>query len=128
MLAIDTNVVVRYLTADHPEQSKRARAAVDENHVWVPTTVVLESEWVLRSAYGFTRGEVTAALRRFAGLPRVTLQSPEQVAQALDWADGGVDFADALHMAAAGGQDAFVTFDERLVRARPAGAIDVRRL
>ena len=53
MLAIDTNVIVRYLTADHPEQASRARALVDGAAVFVPVTVILESEWVLRSAYGF---------------------------------------------------------------------------
>lgn len=53
MRAIDTNVVVRYLTDDEPSQSARARAAIDVGEVFVSTTVLLESEWVLRSTYGF---------------------------------------------------------------------------
>ena len=41
MRAIDTNVVVRYLTDDEPEQAARAKAAVDAGNVFVSTTVLL---------------------------------------------------------------------------------------
>src|SRR3954471_11069924 len=58
MLAVDTNVVVRYVTRDHPEQSPRAKALIDGNDVLLATTVLLETEWVLRSAYGFDRAEM----------------------------------------------------------------------
>ncbi|OYW93286.1 MAG: VapC toxin family PIN domain ribonuclease [Caulobacterales bacterium 32-67-6] len=117
MLAIDTNIVVRLLTGDHPDQSARARSLIEIHRVFVPTTVVLESEWVLRGAYGLGRDHVIPALRAFAGLPNVTLQEPERVAAALDWAEGGMDFADALHLGAAAGCEAFVTFDRRMARA-----------
>ena len=40
MIAIDTTLVVRYLTGDHPEQSVRARALVDANPVFVSLTAV----------------------------------------------------------------------------------------
>ena len=117
MLAIDTNIVVRLLTGDHPDQSARARTLIESHRVLAPTTVVLESEWVLRGAYGLARDDVIPALRAFAGLPNVTLEEPERVAAALDWAEGGMDFADAMHLAAAAGCEAFVTFDRRMVRA-----------
>src|SRR3954447_1803360 len=51
MLAIDTNLVARYLTGDHPSIEK-AKAVIDGEEVFVSTTVMLEAEWVLRSAYG----------------------------------------------------------------------------
>jgi predicted nucleic acid-binding protein len=73
MLAIDTNVIVRYLTGDHPEQSLQAKALIDRNDVFVCTTVLLETEWVLRSAYAYPPDQVAEALRAFAGLPRVSL-------------------------------------------------------
>ena len=63
---INANVMVRYLTRDDPDQSARARAAVDGGAVFASTTVQLESEWVLWSVYGFAPGEVAAALRAFA--------------------------------------------------------------
>jgi predicted nucleic acid-binding protein len=127
MLGIDTNVIVRYLTADHPGQSAKAKALIDGADVFVCTTVLLETEWVLRSAYGFAPREVLAALRAFAGLPHVSLQDAEVAAQALDWAARGVDFADALHLAQAAECDAFVSFDRRFVAAaKRLGAVRVR--
>jgi predicted nucleic acid-binding protein len=127
MLAIDTNVIVRYLTGDHPRQSARARALVDREDVFVPTTVLLETEWVLRSVYGFERAKVCGALRAFAGLPRVSLDDAALVATALERMDGGMDFADALHLGRAEACDAFVTFDQQFIRAaRSAGVQHVR--
>ena len=66
MKALDTNVVVRYLTGDDPAQAARARAAVDAGPVFVPVTVLLESEWVLRSRYGLVGKAAVEALRRAA--------------------------------------------------------------
>mgnify|MGYP000364256295 CR=1 FL=1 len=127
MDAIDTNLIVRILTGDHPEQSAKARAFVEANRVWVSTTVLLETEWVLRSAYKLPKPNVIASLTDFVGLPTVTLQEPERVAMALDWSAKGMDFADALHLAAAQSVDSFVTFDQRLVSAaQTAGAGAVR--
>ncbi len=127
MIAIDTNLVVRYLTGDHPEQSARARKLVDENPVFVGLTVVLEVEWVLRGAYGFGVGDVTRALRAFAGLPTVTIAETDLVAAALDLADKGLDFADALHLGQAQACEGFVTFDRKFVKvARAAGHDEVR--
>jgi predicted nucleic acid-binding protein len=117
MLAIDTNIIVRYLTADHPKQSPKAKALIDSEEVFVCTTVLLETEWVLRSAYGFSPVEVAKALRAFAGLPNVTLEDEALAAKALDWAAQGMDFADALHLAKAQGCDAFVSFDRRFWKA-----------
>ncbi|MBP6999966.1 type II toxin-antitoxin system VapC family toxin [Amaricoccus sp.] len=127
MLAIDTNVVVRYLTGDHPEQAARARALVDGAPVFVPVTVALETDWVLRSAYGYRPAEVARALRAFGGLPGVSLEDADSVAAALDLAGQGMDFADALHVVRSGLCDGFATFDRRLARAAAeAGLTSVR--
>ncbi len=127
MLAVDTNVIIRYLTNDHPEQSPRARRLVGEHDVWVPTTVLLEIEWVLRSTYGYPPRQIATALRRFAGLPRVLLENATLAVRALDWAEQGVDFAGALHLSASGKCVAFVTFDASFARfAQAAGASHVR--
>src|ERR1700710_417626 len=74
MLAVDTNLIVRYLTGDHPKQSAKARAVIDGEDVFVSTTVVLETEWVLRSVYSYDPAQICAALRAFAGLSRVSLE------------------------------------------------------
>ena len=113
MLAVDTNIIVRYLTADHPEQFAKARALIDGEDVHVCTIVLLETEWVLRRGYRFSRGQIIAALTAFAGLPRVMLEDPALAAKALEWMRSGLDFADALHLAKAEGCEAFVSFDTR---------------
>jgi predicted nucleic-acid-binding protein len=76
--------------------------------------VLLETEWVLRRGYRFSRQRVVAALAAFAGLPRVTLEDPALAAKALDWTRHGMDFSDALRLAKAQGCEAFVSFDQRL--------------
>ncbi|MBR0951417.1 type II toxin-antitoxin system VapC family toxin [Bradyrhizobium canariense] len=127
MLAIDTNLVVRYLTGDHPQQSKKAKAVIDGEEVFVSTTVMLETEWVLRSAYGFDAKRVCKALRSFGGLANVVFEDPGLVAFALDRMDDGMDFADSLHLGRAVSCDAFLTFDQRLVRsAKAMGLAKVR--
>ena len=73
MRAIDTNVVVRFLTNDDPHQGGVARAVIEDGDVFIPTTVLLETEWVLRSAYDFTAKQIVRALRGLAGLPGVTV-------------------------------------------------------
>ena len=115
MRAVDTKVVVRYLTGDDPGQSAGARTVIDAGDVFVGTTVLLEGEWVLRSVYGFSGREVAAALRAFAGLPNVSVESPSMLAEALDRAENGMDFADALHLGAAARCEAMLTFDRRFV-------------
>jgi predicted nucleic-acid-binding protein len=113
VLAVDTNVIVRYLTGEDAEQFARASALIQNEDVYVCMTVLLETEWVLRRGYRFSRERVVAALVAFAGLPRVTLEDPASTAKALSWTRRGMDFADALHLAKARGCDAFVSFDQR---------------
>ena len=127
MIAIDTNIVVRYLTGDHPEQSARAREIVDGQPVFVPVTAVLETEWVLRSAYGYKPGDIARALRAFGGLPQVTIEDAATVAVAFDLAEQGMDFADALHLGRAAGQEGLLTFDRKFVKAARSSGIDFVR-
>ncbi len=116
MLAIDTNIVVRYLVKDDDAQSSRARDVIGGGAIFVPLTVVLECEWVLRSLYGFSRSAVIAALEAFCGAPGVAVGEAAAVKRAFRLAQQGLDFADALHLAQASDCEAFVTFDDRLAR------------
>ena len=116
MQAVDTNVVVRFLTSDDVRQANKARAVVGQTRVFVSRTVVLEVEWVLRGVYGFSSGQVVAGIRAIAGLPGVEIEDADLVAKALDWTESGMDFADALHLGAAANCQGFLTFDQRLAR------------
>jgi predicted nucleic-acid-binding protein len=117
--AVDTNILVRFLTADDPKQAKTARRVIEAGDIFIGVTVILETEWVLRAGYGFTPNVIAAGLRGIAGLPGVTIAEPAEIAQALDWMVEGMDFADALHLTRANHCNAFVTFDKKLaVRAK----------
>ena len=114
MIAIDTNVVVRYVVQDDADQSRVAQALVDSESVFVSLTVILEAGWVLASRYGYPSRLVAMSLTAFVGLPGVAVEDPWTVRQALDWVAGGLDFADALHLAQARDMDGFATFDRQL--------------
>jgi predicted nucleic-acid-binding protein len=116
MIAVDTNVLVRFLVRDNPRQAARAAALIRTNEIWVSKTVLLETEWVLRSLYGFSPESLVGALRALAGLPTMFLEDEVAVAKALDWFKEGLDFADALHLASAGNAKEFATFDQKLAR------------
>ena len=53
MRALDTNVLVRALVQDDAAQGRRAQACLSAQPVYIPVTVILELEWVLRSRYGY---------------------------------------------------------------------------
>ena len=124
MRAVDTNVVVRYLAADHPVQTARAKNLIDGAQVWISLTVVLETEWVLRGSYKFCPTAITAALRTLIGQPTVQVESPSALAQALDLSESGMDFADALHIAVSSHCDGFDTFDTALSKAALSAGIE----
>ncbi|MCC7547882.1 MAG: type II toxin-antitoxin system VapC family toxin [Burkholderiales bacterium] len=116
MIALDTNVVVRFLTRDDAAQAARARRLVEGNEVMVAATVLLETEWVLRAAYGFAPQQIHQGLLALLGIPTLHSDAPDRVSQALDWYASGMDFADALHLAFSQSAERFATFDGKLVR------------
>jgi predicted nucleic-acid-binding protein len=111
--AVDTNILVRFLTADDPKQARAARRVIEAGDVFIGTTVILETEWVLRAGYGFASIAIADALRGLGGLDGISIEEPAQTAQALDWMTAGMDFADALHLARSSYCSAFVTFDKK---------------
>jgi predicted nucleic-acid-binding protein len=129
MIAVDTNVVVRLLTGDDARQAAQAAALLETEEVWLSKSVILETEWVLRSLYRFRGTQLFAAILALTSLPTVRVEDPAAVSKALDWAALGMDFADALHLASRGESPRFMTFDEKLVkRAKALGAPGVALL
>ena len=119
MIALDTNVLSRFYVddPDDPEavrQRPAARKAIEEAAaVFVPLTVVLELEWVMRAFYDFAPGQFTTVVRHLAGMPHVTIQSEPTVLAALQDHLNGLDFADALHLRGSAHCTAMLSFDER---------------
>lgn len=116
MIAVDTNVVVRYLARDDEFQAQQARMALESAETHIPTTVLLETEWVLRRSYGFDRTMILDAMQRLLGLPNVRLGDPTIVQGTLELFQLGFDFADAMHLASGPDHATFLTFDRSLIR------------
>jgi len=114
MIAVDTNVLVRLLTGDDPDQTQRAVALFSQSQILISKTVLLETEWVLRYSYEQSPAVILAAFRNLIGLPQVTAEDGVAVAEALTGYETGMDFADALHLASGREAEAFATFDARL--------------
>lgn len=126
MRAVDTNILVRFLTADDAAQYRRARKVMEAGEVFVPKTVLLETEWVLRHAYDLAPADILSAFMALANAAEVELEDADAVARALALFQAGMDFADALHIASKGSATGFVTFDKRLLMsARKAGVKNV---
>ena len=125
MRAIDTNVLVRALVRDDPASARRAEALLREHPVYVPVTVMLELEWVLRSRYGHPASVIAQAMEKIAALEKVVVAEREAVIAAAAKLARGWDFADALHHSLSHGCDDFVTLDADLAkRSRRTPAIE----
>jgi predicted nucleic acid-binding protein len=98
---------------------------VDEQIIVLPR-VLLETEWVLWSRYGYSATQFLAFAEWLTGNPVVTFELPGIVDQALELHRGGFDFADALHLAAAGNRP-FATFDNALLRFARQRGLDARK-
>ena len=126
MRAIDTNVLVRALVNDNAAQSARAIALLTGHDIYIPVTVLLELQWVLRSRYAFAPKVVAQAIEKIAALGNVVVGERTAVLAAAARAAQGWDFADALHHALSHGCEDFLTLDadqvKRAARATAGGA------
>ena len=126
MIAVDTNVVVRLLTADDAKQAASARSLFAAGPIWIAKTVLLEAGWVLRSLYGFDESAIREAFTKLLGLKNVHTEDEPSVASALALTVHGIAFADAIHLSSRPPGTVFVSFDQSFVRrAKRAGAAEV---
>lgn len=116
MLAIDTNILVRYITRDDPVQERKARELFLRSPVFVPKTVLMETEWVLRFTYGYSQDQIAKALAMVVGNAGVQVEDEKEARLALEGFGQGLDLADAFHLAASCEVETFVTFDKPLCR------------
>ena len=129
MIAVDTNVVVRFLTGDDVAQFKKAVRLFNESEVFIPDSVLLETEWVLRYAYHFSPNDIVIAFRKILGLSSVHVENTDKIAKIIILHEQGVDFADAMHLANSASCSALATFDKRFVkRAKGKSECAVRAL
>jgi len=116
MISVDTNLLVRILTNDDPVQARRALKILKSDDIYVPKSVVLETEWVLRHAYEIGRSAIATAFQKLLGLPNVSVEDPDSIYQAISWYENNFDFADALHLASSMRCDVFATLDDSIIK------------
>ena len=119
MIALDTNILARFYVNDpsDPEAARQSpvarRLLAESAQVFVPLTVILELEWVLRAFYGFAAADFVRVVNHLLGLPNVQLEEWSRIADALVLHSDGIDFADALHLLASGHCTELLSFDDR---------------
>ena len=114
MIALDTNVLVRLVTGDDAVQAKRVAARIDTGDVFfVPLTVALELEWVLRGAYKLAPDRVVAAFEALLSIRNLRFADDQLLTRALNQFRMGLGFSDALHLEAAQGCTQMLSFDNK---------------
>ena len=124
MIALDTNVIVRFLVRDDEKQAHAVyarfkKAEKEREHLFVPLVVVLEVIWVLESAYEMSRGDILPAMADLRQMPILEFERADVLEQVLSSGKRcKTGLADLLiaHSAQASGCDAAITFDKKAAR------------
>lgn len=111
MLALDTNVLVRYLNNDHAKLSPLALKLLQAHDCFISRVVLLEVFQVLESVYELPRSAILHALRTLFALERIEIEARAHTLRAVNWYEGGMDFADALVLSCAHSTKKLATFD-----------------
>ncbi len=131
MISVDTNVLARFYCddSDDPEAARQRpvarRVIVESPALFVPLTVIIEFESVMRGFYEADAQSFCIAIEHLLGMPHVTVERWEAVSDALDLHRKGLEFADALHWACSRSCERLVSFDDRrfVRRARRLGVV-----
>ena len=123
MIALDTNVLVRFLVQDEPEQARIAGEMIERltgtDPGFVGREVLVELVWVLERAYGYSRSEIAGALDGLLSATELVIEAADDVGPALElYRNDGFGFADLMIVAAARrvGAAELVTFDRKAAR------------
>ncbi|MGH8726854.1 MAG: type II toxin-antitoxin system VapC family toxin [Burkholderiales bacterium] len=124
MIALDTNILARIVARDNARQASAAAALIDSGEsFFVPLTVTLELEWVLRGSYRTERAKILEGLNALLAIRNLHFEQEAFIVEALHLYEAGFDFADALHHAGSQGCAGLVTFDKDLVKAAARHAL-----
>lgn len=124
MTGIDTNVLVRYLVQDDPEQSAAAGRFFDTLTVEAPGFIsaisIVELVWVLESCYNATRQDIHGVMEGLLRTRELIVERAELIWQSLRlFTKGKADFADCVieRCGQAAGCDHTITFDQNAAKA-----------
>lgn len=123
MIALDTNVLIRFLVQDDPAQAAAARSLIDRcsrrEPAFICREVLIETVWVLESAYGFSASRISSVLIGLLESEEIVIEAEADLLDAaLAYADGMADFADHMIAAASrrAGCETLYTFDRKAAR------------
>jgi len=121
VIAIDTNVLVRYIVGDDPAQSELASTFIEtelspEAPGFISLVALVELSWVLRRLYGASAETVATILRTLLASPQIAVENPDAVARAI--AGPHEDVADGLihEVGRSAGCEKTITFDRKFAR------------
>lgn len=116
MIAFDTNLLVRLVIADNEEQLTVVKKLIAQNSIFISRTVLLETEWVLRSVYQKSRDDIHLFFTALLEVDNTEVEDSSAISHALEWYALGADFADAVHLAVC--ENAVMhTFDKNFCKA-----------
>lgn len=127
MIALDTNILIRLLTKDDPDQTALAegllqKAADAEESCFISDPVLCDMEWVLESSYRAKRGDVLAAMQELLGGDLFVFEDREVLRQAIvTYQESKADFSDCLIGAKARARGARTTYTFERVLAQEQG-------
>lgn len=98
MIAFDTCILVRFLSNDDQAQAELAETLMRDNTIFLSRTVLLETEWVLRSRYHQKRKDLLSFFRLLLEIDNIVLEDGAEFEQVVTWYGMGADFADAMHL------------------------------
>jgi predicted nucleic-acid-binding protein len=124
MIGLDTNVLVRLVVGDDPQQTEQAKRFVDrrctpESPGFINCVVLAKLVWVLAGPYGYGRSEIAAAVEGLlAGGDRIVEHHDAVRASLEDYRAGSTDFVDALigHINRARDCEVTATFDQKAAK------------
>jgi len=128
LIALDTNVLIRYMVPDDPLQFRLASDLIQRQRSYgqpalVTLLVILESEWVLRSAYRYSKSQIMSTFVSILKVRDVIVEDEDVLERALAlWKLSQVNFANCLILArsSALGCSSMVTFDKTAAKKLPS--------
>ena len=121
-IALDTNILVRYLAQDDPRQSAAATRLIEslgpQRRAYLSLVTILETVWVMEGRYGASRREVRSILEDLLKQDAFEIQEADGLRDALGhFARPSVDLHDALILCLAQQRKAKVlTFDRKAAK------------
>lgn len=124
MIAIDTNILIRYITQDHPKQAKLAEELLEKhcspiNPGWINLLVVAETFWVLERTFKIPKVQLLEIFKDILTTEEFSVEDSEIVYEALkDYEKRTADFIDYIiaRRNLAGGYKITYTFDKKAAR------------